>query len=131
MLISYFTEEPMSTYPAQEALRIQPDDHPARHPGDTVLLFSNKFFDPVDGSRLYKERLEHYRLAEEVGFDAVMTNEHHTGPYCMQARINITSAVIAAITDRVKILPLGNPLPPCDNPILLAHETPIRGQISA
>jgi alkanesulfonate monooxygenase SsuD/methylene tetrahydromethanopterin reductase-like flavin-dependent oxidoreductase (luciferase family) len=130
MLLSYFTEQPMSTYPAQEALRLHPDDHPARKPGDTVLLFSNRFFDPVAGSRLYRDRLDHYRLAEEVGFDAVMTNEHHTAPFSMQARCNITSAFAAAVTERVKILQLGNPLPLWDNPVQLAEETAMIDMLS-
>src|SRR6202040_3731972 len=110
-LISYLPGQPMSIYPAEDTLKIHPDDNPALHPGDTTLLFPNRFFDAVDGSRLYRERLEHYKLAEEVGFDAVMTNEHHTAPFCMSARINIMSAFAAAVTKRVKILQLGNPLP--------------------
>jgi alkanesulfonate monooxygenase SsuD/methylene tetrahydromethanopterin reductase-like flavin-dependent oxidoreductase (luciferase family) len=130
MLISYFTEQPMSTYPADEALKLHPDDNPARHPGDTTLLFPNRFFDSVEGSRLYRERLEHYRVAEEVGFDAVMTNEHHTAPFCMSARINIMSAFAAAVTKRVKILQLGNPLPLWDNPVQLAEETAMIDMLS-
>jgi alkanesulfonate monooxygenase SsuD/methylene tetrahydromethanopterin reductase-like flavin-dependent oxidoreductase (luciferase family) len=130
MLLSYFTEQPMSAYPEEEALEIHPDDHPARRPGDTVLLFSNRFFDSAAGSRLYRERLEHYKLAEEVGFDAVMTNEHHTAPFCMQARCNITSAFAAAVTERVKILQLGNPLPLWDNPVQLAEETAMIDMLS-
>jgi alkanesulfonate monooxygenase SsuD/methylene tetrahydromethanopterin reductase-like flavin-dependent oxidoreductase (luciferase family) len=130
MLLAYFTEQPMSTYSEEEALRIHPDDHPARRPGDTVLLFSNRFFDPVQGSRLYQDRLEHYRLAEQVGFDAVMTNEHHTAPFCMQARCNITSSFAAAVTERVKILQLGHPLPLWDNPVQLAEETAMIDMLS-
>jgi alkanesulfonate monooxygenase SsuD/methylene tetrahydromethanopterin reductase-like flavin-dependent oxidoreductase (luciferase family) len=120
----------MSTYDQEAALRIHPDDHPARHPGDTVLLFSNRFFDPEQGSRLYRERLEHYRVAEDVGFDAVMTNEHHTAPFSMQARCNITSSFAAAVTSRVKILQLGNPLPLWDNPVQLAEETSMIDMLS-
>jgi alkanesulfonate monooxygenase SsuD/methylene tetrahydromethanopterin reductase-like flavin-dependent oxidoreductase (luciferase family) len=120
----------MSTYDQDAALQIHPDDHPARHPGDTVLLFSNRFFDPVEGSRLYRDRLEHYRVAEEVGFDAVMTNEHHTAPFSMQARCNITSSFAAAVTSRVKILQLGNPLPLWDNPVQLAEETSMIDMLS-
>jgi alkanesulfonate monooxygenase SsuD/methylene tetrahydromethanopterin reductase-like flavin-dependent oxidoreductase (luciferase family) len=84
----------------------------------------------VAGSRLYRERLEHYKLAEEVGFDAVMTNEHHNAPFCMSARINIMSAFIAATTERVKILQLGNPLPVWDNPVQLAEETAMIDMLS-
>ena len=47
MFLSYFTEQPMSTYPEDEGLAA----------GFTSVLFSNKFFDPVEGSRLYRERL--------------------------------------------------------------------------
>src|SRR5262245_3183812 len=130
MLISYFSEQPMSTYPAEDALRIHPDDNPARHPGDTTLLFPNRFFDPVEGSRLYRERLEHYRLAEQVGFDAVATNEHHNAPFCMSARISISSAFAAAVTERIQILQIGNPLPIWDNPVQLAEETAMLDMLS-
>jgi len=115
MFLCYFSEMPNSSYPEDEALRRHPDDHPARDPGDTVLLLSNKYF---------------YRLAEAVGFDGVMTNEHHTAPFCMQTRCNITSAVAAAITDRVKILQLGNPLPLWENPVQLAEEIAMLDLIS-
>ena len=44
--------------------------------GITSVVFSNKHFDPVEGARLYKERLEQYLLAEDAGFDGLMLNEH-------------------------------------------------------
>ena len=52
MHLMYFTEQPMSAYPADEGLEF----------GDTALMFSNRHFDPVEGSRLYNERLEEYLL---------------------------------------------------------------------
>ena len=57
MHLMYFTEQPMSAYPTEEGLKY----------GHTALMFSNKHFDPVAGSRLYNEYLEHYIYAEEVG----------------------------------------------------------------
>ncbi len=75
MHLMYFTEQPMSAYDATAGLDF----------GATALMFSNKHFDPVAGSRLYHEYLEHYRLAEDVGFDGIMLNEHHNAPFCMQA----------------------------------------------
>src|SRR5205807_8692521 len=65
MHLMYFTEQTMSAYPEQEG----------RDFGATALMFSNRYFDPVAGSQLYNEYLEHYRLAEEVGFDGIMLNE--------------------------------------------------------
>ena len=113
----------MSAYPEEAAMSLHPFDHPAREPGDTVVLFSNRFFDPMEATRLYAERKEEYLEAERVGFDGIMTNEHHAGPFCMQSRCNITSAMLAGITERVKIVQLGNPIPLWDNPVQLAEET--------
>jgi alkanesulfonate monooxygenase SsuD/methylene tetrahydromethanopterin reductase-like flavin-dependent oxidoreductase (luciferase family) len=130
MLISYFTEQPYSALSADDAWALHPFDHPARRPGDNVLIHSNRFFDPVAASRLFTERIREYELAEEVGFDGVMVNEHHNAPFCMQARITVMSSVVAARTKRVKIVQLGNPLPTWDNPVQLAEETAMIDMIS-
>lgn len=122
MLLSYFTEQPMSAYPEEEAARSHPDDHPARSAGDTVLLFSNKYFDAPAASRLYQQVLDQYRYAEESGFDGIMLNEHHTAAFCMQARCNIAASFAAAVTKKVKIIQCGNPLPLADNPVQIAEE---------
>ena len=113
MHLMYFTEQPMSTYPEEEARKAG---------GVSALMFSNRFFDPIEGSRLYNERLEEYLYAEEVGVDGIMLNEHHNAPFCMQAKCNIFAAALAATTKRVKIVLLGNPLPTIDNPVQLAEE---------
>jgi len=120
MHLMYFTEQPMSAYPKEEGDRY----------GYTALLFPNKFFDAAEGSRLYNERLEEYVLVEESGYDGIMLNEHHTAPFCMQAKINICASILAAITKKVKIVLLGNPLPICDNPVRLAEELAMIDMIS-
>ena len=130
MLVSWFTEQPMSAYPEEQALVEHPDDHPALRSGDTVLLFSNRYFDAAEGSRLYRERIAEFVHAEEVGFDAVMVNEHHYGAFCMNARCNIMTAALAVATHRVKLLQLGNPLPLWSNPIQLAEEIAMLDMIS-
>ena len=93
-------------------------------------MFSNSHFDPVEGSRLYNEYLEQYILAEEVGFDGIMLNEHHNAPFCMQAKANIFASILAGMTKRVKIVMLGNPLPLAENPIRLAEELAMIDMIS-
>jgi alkanesulfonate monooxygenase SsuD/methylene tetrahydromethanopterin reductase-like flavin-dependent oxidoreductase (luciferase family) len=120
MHLAYFTEQPMGSYPADEGLKA----------GYTSVLFSNKFFDPVDGARLYNERLDEYLLAEEVGYDGIMVNEHHNAPYCMQPNIAVWSSILAAITKRVKIVQLGNPLPSYDNPLMFAEQIAMIDMIS-
>ena len=101
MHIMYFSEQPMSAYPEEEGRNFRA----------TALMFPNKHFDPVAASRLHNEYIEHYMLVEENGFDGIMLNEHHNAPFCMQAKTNIFASVLAAVTKRVKIVLLGNPLP--------------------
>src|SRR5207245_671250 len=120
MHLMYFTEQPMSAYPEAEG----------REFGATALMFSNRHFDPAAGSRLYNEYLEHYRLAESVGFDGIMLNEHHNAPFCMQAKCNVFASILAATTRRVKIVLLGNPLPLADNPVRLAEELAMIDMVS-
>ncbi len=120
MFLSYFTEQPMNAYPADEG----------RAAGYTSVIFSNRFFDPVEGARLYQERLAEYLAAEEAGFDGIMVNEHHNAPFCMQPRITVWSSILAAITKRVKIVQLGNPLPTYDSPLMFAEEIAMIDMIS-
>ncbi len=120
MHLMYFTEQPMSAYPTRSGLEF----------GATALMFSNRHFDPVAGSRLYNEYLEQYIYAEEVGIDGIMLNEHHNAPFCMQAKANIFASILAAVTKRVKIVMLGNPLPLAENPIRLAEELAMIDMIS-
>ena len=82
------------------------------------------------GSRLYNERLDEYQLVEEVGFDGIMLNEHHTAPFCMSPRINLFATLLARLTKRVKIVLLGNPLPIWDSPVHLAEELSMIDMIS-
>src|SRR6266568_199840 len=98
MHLIYFTEQPMSAY----------SDQAGRDFGATALMFPNTYFDPVAGSRLYNEYIEQYQLAEAVGVDGIMLNEHHNAPFCM----------------------LGNPLPLAENPIRLAEELAMIDMIS-
>ena len=120
MHMMYFTEQPMAAYDSQAGL-----DY-----GATALTFSNKHFDPNEGSRLYNEYLEEYVLAEECGVDGIMLNEHHNAPFCMQARTNMFAAILAAATKRGKIVILGNPLPLTENPVQLAEELAMIDMIS-
>ena len=120
MHMMYFTEQPMSAYDAEAGLEF----------GATALNFSNKHYNPVEGSRLYNEYLEEYILAEECGADGIMLNEHHNAPFCMQARTNMFASILAAVTKRVKIVILGNPLPLTENPVQLAEELAMIDMIS-
>jgi alkanesulfonate monooxygenase SsuD/methylene tetrahydromethanopterin reductase-like flavin-dependent oxidoreductase (luciferase family) len=120
MHLMYFTEQPMSAYPVEEGTKF----------GYTALVFPNKFFDSAAGSQLYEDRIVEYQLVEEAGYDGIMLNEHHNAPFCMQAKCNVMASILAALTKRVKIVLLGNPLPIADNPVRLAEELAMIDMIS-
>src|SRR5215218_9530593 len=96
----YFSEQPYTAYDP----KLQ-DDYPSLR-----LTLPNTLFDAQIASDLYNRYHDEYQVADEVGFDGIMINEHHTAPFCMQASITITGAVLAKITKNVKILMLGAPL---------------------
>jgi len=126
----YFTEQPMAAWNPDKAALDEISIGRGRKQRVTALLHSNTNFDPVAGSRLYNERLDEYQLVEEVGFDGIMLNEHHTAPFCMSPRINLFATLLARLTKRVKIVLLGNPLPIWDSPVHLAEELSIVDMIS-
>jgi hypothetical protein len=47
--------------------------------------FSNKYYDPVKGHELYQRYLSELVLADRLGFDAIVINEHHNTVYSMMA----------------------------------------------
>jgi alkanesulfonate monooxygenase SsuD/methylene tetrahydromethanopterin reductase-like flavin-dependent oxidoreductase (luciferase family) len=111
MILMYFTERPY---------RYVPEDEVIRHGGFFGL--PNKFFDRDKAVQLYDEYLKEAVYAEEMGFDAIMLNEHHGTPFCMGAVMNVEAAILARITQKVRIVLLGNPLPTFKNPLRVAEE---------
>src|SRR5438874_13058585 len=94
MHLMYFTEQPMSAYPEQEG----------RDFGATALMFSNKNFDPVAGSRLYNEYLEHYRLAEEVGYSGGIVYGRYMERFHVEATGEEAVANVRPMTKRLEVV---------------------------
>ena len=114
MLIGHFTERPYQ-------------DRERGFFGSTTreayfdLALSNRDYDPRLGADLYHRYLDEKIAAEELGFDALMLNEHHSTPACMGGVMNVEAAILARITRRARILLLGNILPIWDDPLWLAE----------
>ena len=87
----------------------------------TDLSMSNRSYHPGLGADLYNRYLDEKVYAEEMGFDGLMLNEHHSTPFCMGGVMNIEAAILARITKRAKIVLLGNILPIWDDPLWLAE----------
>jgi alkanesulfonate monooxygenase SsuD/methylene tetrahydromethanopterin reductase-like flavin-dependent oxidoreductase (luciferase family) len=110
MHVMYFTERPYRHAPNDEIVK------------NGFFGLPNRMFDPQKGAQLLNEYLDEKVLAEELGFDGVMLNEHHDTAFCMGSVMDVEAAILARITKRVKIVLLGNPLPVVGNPLRLAEE---------
>ena len=119
--VFWFTEQPYS-YTTEEEL--------ARYQTESYLTFPNRLFDPQKAHLLYSQYHEQYALADEVGFDGIMTNEHHSAWWCMKPSANLDAAVIAKVTKKCKIAILGNVLPITENPVRIAEEIAMLDVIS-
>lgn len=119
MLISYFTEQPYRGVTEEEVLQ-----------HGSFFTLPNSRFDAQLGADLYNEYLGEFCYAEELGFDAIAINEHHGNPWCMSATANIFAAVLARITNSVKLMLIGNPLPAHGNPLRIAEELAIIDLVS-
>ena len=120
MKLYYFSEMPHHEYPDAEG-----DKYPSLR-----LAFPNRFFDPGKAAANYQRYLDEYELADQVGFDGLMINEHHSTPSCVDVGVNMTAAVLGRTTKRAKILILGNILPVEDNPVRMAEQLAMADLIS-
>src|SRR3954452_23193304 len=83
----------------------------------------------ADGDR-YRLLLEGARFADANGFAAVWTPERHFHPFGgLYPNPSVTSAAIAAITDRVKIR-AGSVVAPLHHPLRIAEEWSVVDNIS-
>ncbi len=119
MLIGHFTEQPW-----------QDDKSGLMGTQSTDLSISNGLYDPNVGAHLYNRYLDEKVYAEEMGFDALMLNEHHSTPFCMQGVTNVGASILARITNKAKIIILGNVLPIWDDPLWLAEQLAMIDMIS-
>ena len=85
------------------------------------LGFPNTFFDPEKAHVLYNQYHEQYALADDSGFDGIMSNEHHSSYWCMKPAVNLDAAVISKVTKNAKIAILGNVIA-VNDPIRMAEE---------
>ncbi len=93
----------------------------AEHEAAWVTL-PNTEYDPVRGSALYERYLDELVMAEELGLDGVVVNEHHQNAYGLMPSPNLMAAALTQRTERVRICVLGNALPLYNPPTRVAEE---------
>ena len=119
MLIGHFTEQPW-----------QDEKTGLMGTRSTDLGISNELYDPEVGRQLYNRYLDEKIYAEEMGFEGLMLNEHHSTPFCMQGVTNVGASILARQTSKAKIIILGNVLPIWDDPLWLAEQLAMIDMIS-
>jgi alkanesulfonate monooxygenase SsuD/methylene tetrahydromethanopterin reductase-like flavin-dependent oxidoreductase (luciferase family) len=122
MFIGYFTERPYQ----------DPDSGYFGNIGRELidLHLDNSTYNPKLGSELYRRYLNEKVYAEQMGFDGLMLNEHHSTPFCMGGAMNVEASILAMTTTRAKIVLCGNILPIWDDPLMLAEQLAIIDMIS-
>lgn len=81
----------------------------------------NKYYDPAKGNALYNRYISEYVLADRLGFDGLIVNEHHGTVYSMMAAPNLIAATLIPQTKNAKICVWGTP-PNLEYPTRLAEE---------
>jgi alkanesulfonate monooxygenase SsuD/methylene tetrahydromethanopterin reductase-like flavin-dependent oxidoreductase (luciferase family) len=87
----------------------------------TWVDFPNKYYDAKKGYALYQRYLSELVIADQVGFDAVVVNEHHNTSYSMMAAPNLIAAAVIPQIKNAKICVWGTP-PNLEYPNRLAEE---------
>ena len=109
--VYWFTQQPNSYIKGEEVEKYE----------SGRLLFPNRYFDAERAVELYNQYHEQYAYADEVGFDGIMSNEHHSAYWNLKPSVNLDAAVICKITKRAKIAILGNLISVTD-PIRMAEQ---------
>ena len=89
--------------------------------GELPYPLSKRHFRPELAVENYRQHLDAWALMEELGFDGIGFNEHHTSPYGLMTSPNIMAAAASQRLRRMKILIYGNLLP-IHEPLRVAEE---------
>jgi alkanesulfonate monooxygenase SsuD/methylene tetrahydromethanopterin reductase-like flavin-dependent oxidoreductase (luciferase family) len=72
--------------------------------------FPNKFYDPEKGHELYNRYISELVLADQLGYDGLVVNEHHNTAYSMMPACSLIAATLIPQTKQAKICVFGTPI---------------------
>jgi alkanesulfonate monooxygenase SsuD/methylene tetrahydromethanopterin reductase-like flavin-dependent oxidoreductase (luciferase family) len=85
-----------------------PEDHQKYE--SVWVDFPNSIYDPVKANKLYARYLSEMVLADKLGFDGLVVNEHHSTAYSMMPAPSLIAAALIPQTKRAKLCVFGTPL---------------------
>jgi alkanesulfonate monooxygenase SsuD/methylene tetrahydromethanopterin reductase-like flavin-dependent oxidoreductase (luciferase family) len=99
-----------------------PKEHadPHQYPSTWVEM-PNRLYDPAKGKALYERYIGEFVLADRLGYDGVVVNEHHSTAYSMMPAPNLIASILARETKQARICVWGTP-PTLTYPNRLAEE---------
>jgi alkanesulfonate monooxygenase SsuD/methylene tetrahydromethanopterin reductase-like flavin-dependent oxidoreductase (luciferase family) len=98
-----------------------PDDFRQRE--ETVwVTISPELFDARKAHGMYNEFLDELEFADEVGFDGICVNEHHSNGYGLMPSPNLMAAALARRTRDAALVVMGNSLALYNPPTRVAEE---------
>jgi alkanesulfonate monooxygenase SsuD/methylene tetrahydromethanopterin reductase-like flavin-dependent oxidoreductase (luciferase family) len=89
----------------------------------------NRLCDPEVARRIYHERQDEWFLCDELGIN-IAFNEHHASATCISASPEVTMSIMARMTQKAQILPIGFQVANRPNPLLLAEQIAMADVIS-
>ncbi len=111
MKIGFFSQRPVRWVPEEVIIK-----------NGAHFGVSNKYYNSEIAANEYNYYIDENCYAEELGFDVIALNEHHGNTYCMGSVMNVEAAILARVTNKVRILLIGNPLPVIKHPLRMAEE---------
>jgi alkanesulfonate monooxygenase SsuD/methylene tetrahydromethanopterin reductase-like flavin-dependent oxidoreductase (luciferase family) len=99
-----------------------PEDFKERYRSVWVDTPVRELFDPEVGHRAYNDYLDELEYADQVGFDGICLNEHHSNAYGLMPSPNVMAAALARRTSSANIVVLGNSVALYNPPTRVAEE---------
>ena len=76
----------------------------------SMIDYPNALYDAKRGKELYDRHLRTLVRADELGFDGIAINEHHSMAYSMSPCVSLLAARLTAVTQNAKIMVAGTPI---------------------
>jgi alkanesulfonate monooxygenase SsuD/methylene tetrahydromethanopterin reductase-like flavin-dependent oxidoreductase (luciferase family) len=99
-----------------------PEDFKQRYRSVWVDIPVKELFDPEVGHQAYNDYLDELEYADQMGFDGICLNEHHSNAYGLMPSPNLMAAALARRTTSANIVVLGNSVALYNPPTRVAEE---------
>ena len=101
-----------------------------QHSRTNFISLPSEFYDRALGQRTLEDFVDVVVNAERLGFDGILHSEHHNTPVGLSAQAMVTSAYLAARTERILIAAVGPVLNAYLSPVRLAEEVALVDTLS-